>query len=73
MIETEAAAAAVVETLINQKAAAIAAEPAIVAVAETAVTETAAAETAAGGDGGADSGQGGNRCGGSGNNEMKVV
>jgi hypothetical protein len=37
-----------------------------VAAAERAATETAAAETTAGGGGGADSGRGGNRCGGSG-------
>jgi hypothetical protein len=60
------------QTTINQKAAAIAAETAIVAAAETAGTETAAAETAVaetavggGGGSGANSGRGGNRCGGS--------
>jgi hypothetical protein len=63
------------QTTINQKAAAIAAETAIVAAAETAGMETAAAETAAaetvvGGGGGANSGRGGNRCGGSGRNAI---
>ena len=56
------------QTTINQKAAAISAETAIVAAAETAATETATAETAAGGGSGADSGRGGNRCGHSGRN-----
>ena len=54
------------QTTINQKAAAISAETAIVVAAETAATETAAAETAAGGGGGAYSGRGGDRCGSSG-------
>jgi hypothetical protein len=63
------------QTTINQKAAAIAAETAIVAAAETAGTELAAAETAAAetavGDGdGANSGRGGNRCSGSGRNAI---
>ena len=74
-IETEAAAAATLamarqqrgQTTINQKAAAIAAEAAIVAAA---TTEMAAAEAAAGGGGGANSGRGGNRCGGSGRNAI---
>ncbi len=48
------------------EAAAIAAETAIVAAAETAAMETAAAETAVGGGGSADSGRDGKRCGGSG-------
>jgi hypothetical protein len=58
------------QTTINQKAAAIAAETAIVVAAETAVTERVAAETAVDGGGGADSGRGGNRCGGSGRNAI---